>query len=99
MKKHTTDSPSLSIPSWEVLEGWIRDEIEGRIQSVIEEEVTQFLGRDWYERRGAVDSVPGYRNGYGKPRRLSTCKWHDPDQASPCSWPGARRQALSSGAR
>ncbi|MDP7649978.1 MAG: transposase, partial [Candidatus Thalassarchaeaceae archaeon] len=31
-----------------------------------------YLGRSWYERRRAVDASPGYRNGYGKPRRLST---------------------------
>jgi transposase-like protein len=29
------------------------------------------LGRGRYERREAVDGAPGYRNGYGKPRRLS----------------------------
>ncbi len=40
---------------------------------IAEEEVTQFLGRGWYERKGVVDAAPGYRNGYGKPRRLSTC--------------------------
>ena len=73
MKKHTSDTPPLSIPTWETLEGWIRDEIEVRIQSIAEEEVTQFLGRGWYERKGVVDAAPGYRNGYGKPRRLSTC--------------------------
>ena len=72
MKKHTSDTPCLSIPTWETLEGWIRDEIEVRIQSIAEEEVTQFLGRGWYERKGTVDAAPGYRNGYGKLRRLST---------------------------
>ena len=41
-------------------------------ERIAEEEVTQFLGRGWYERKGAVDAAPGYRNGYGKPRRLST---------------------------
>ena len=73
VKKHTSDTPPLSIPAWEALEGWIRDEIEVRIQSIAGEEVTQFLGRGWYERKGVVDAAPGYRNGYGKPRRLSTC--------------------------
>jgi hypothetical protein len=29
------------------------------------------LGRGRYERRGAVDPTVGYRNGFGKPRRLS----------------------------
>jgi transposase-like protein len=37
----------------------------------MEEEVTSFLGRRKSERRGVVDGVPGYRNGFGKPRRLT----------------------------
>ncbi len=37
----------------------------------MEEEVTAFLGRSRYERGPAVDGPAGYRNGYGKPRRLS----------------------------
>jgi transposase-like protein len=60
------------MPTWDALEEWLRGEIGNRIQSVIEEEVSAFLGRSWYERRRAVDASPGYRNGYGKPRRLST---------------------------
>ena len=72
-REETYVTPPLSIPTWETLERWIRDEIEVRIQSIAEEEVTQFLGRGWYERKGVVDAAPGYRNGYGKPRRLSTC--------------------------
>lgn len=72
MGKHKSQTPSLSMPTWETLEKWLREEIEVRIQSIVEEEVTQFLGREWYERK-AVDTTPGYRNGYGKPRRLSTC--------------------------
>ncbi len=83
MEKDTSYPSSLSMPTWETLEGWIRDEIEMRIQSIAEEEVTQFLGRGWYERKGTVDAAPGYRNGYlsavpgtaqagGKLRRLST---------------------------
>ncbi len=72
MGKHKSKSPSLSMPTWETLEGWLRKEIEVRIQSIVEEEVTQFLGRGWYERKEAVDAGSGYRNGYGKLRRLST---------------------------
>ena len=36
-----------------------------------EEEVTELLGREKSERRRAVDAVAGYRNGYGKPRRVA----------------------------
>src|SRR5574341_1555556 len=38
---------------------------------MLEEEVDGVLGRGRYERRDAVDAVPGYRNGFGKARRLS----------------------------
>jgi hypothetical protein len=36
-----------------------------------EEEVTELLGRTKSARREAVDATPGYRNGYGKLRRLT----------------------------
>jgi len=38
---------------------------------VLEEEVTELLGRAKSERRAAVDAPGGYRNGYGKTRHLS----------------------------
>ena len=41
------------------------------IQQALEEEVTELLGRMKSERRAAVDAPPGYRNGYGKRRRLA----------------------------
>ena len=34
--------------------------------------MTELLGRVKSERRAAVDAPPGYRKGYGKPRRLAT---------------------------
>jgi transposase-like protein len=72
VRKHTQEALVKSIPTWDALEAWLRGEIEARIQSVIEEEVSAFLGREWYQRRNAVDAACGHRNGYGKPRRLST---------------------------
>ena len=39
------------------------------MQQLLVEEVTEFLGRAKHQRRG-VD-MQGYRNGYGKPRRLT----------------------------
>ena len=42
------------------------------VQRLLEEEVTELLGRARSERRAAVDAAAGYRNGYGKPRRLAT---------------------------
>jgi transposase-like protein len=49
----------------------VRERIQGFIQALLEEEVTSVLGRRRSERRRGVDARPGYRNGYGKPRRLS----------------------------
>jgi len=60
-----------SSPCWDGFGPWIRERIQSCIQDVFEEEVTEFLGRDWYERRNAVDGVSGSRNGYGKPRKLT----------------------------
>jgi transposase-like protein len=40
----------------------------------LKQEVTVWLGREQSVRRAAVDAPEGYRNGYGKPRKLSmTC--------------------------
>lgn len=44
------------------------------MQSILDEEVTEFLGRGRSARQAAVDGTPGYRNGHGEPRRVSlTC--------------------------
>jgi transposase-like protein len=37
---------------------------------LLEEEITELLGREKSERRPPIDGGGGYRNGYGKPRRL-----------------------------
>ena len=58
-------------PTWEMLEGWLGEGAQEFIQGILEEEVTELLGREKSERRRAVDAVAGYRNGYGKPRRLA----------------------------
>ena len=59
-----------SRPMWETLEGMVREKAQEFIQQIMEEEVTELLGREKSERKTVVDPVPGYRNGYGKPRRL-----------------------------
>jgi hypothetical protein len=41
------------------------------LQRMLEAEVDEALARDRFERRGPVDAPIGYRNGFGKPRRLS----------------------------
>ena len=53
------------------LESYVRERAQAFIQSVLEEEVNELLGRDRHTRR-EYDSPAGYRNGHGKDRRLST---------------------------
>ena len=52
------------------MEEMARQQIQQWLQGLLEDEVTEFLGRARYDRRGADED--GYRNGYGKPRRLTT---------------------------
>jgi transposase-like protein len=54
------------------LDSWLRLKIQDFIQQMLEEEVTDLLGRPKSQRLKKVDSPSGYRNGYGKPRRLTT---------------------------
>jgi len=56
---------------WDNLEEWVRKKVQEFIQSILEEEVTEALGRKKSERHKAVDGSPGYRNGYGKERKLT----------------------------
>ena len=69
MQKTTTPEPRGS--TWEQLEDFVREHVQQFIQALLEEEVTELLGRTKSARREAVDAEPGYRNGYGKPRRLT----------------------------
>jgi len=71
MGKQTTNGNQPSIIVWENLEEWVRKKVQEFIQSLLEEEITELLGRQKSERRQAVDSLPVYRNGYGKPRHLT----------------------------
>ena len=58
-------------PTWETLETWVRGRVQEFVQELLEVEVTELLGRQRHERRTGVDAPVGYRNGYGKPRRLA----------------------------
>ena len=75
MKQNTLPAPpSAEQPSvvvYEHIEGFARLSIQKLLQQVLEEEVENLLGRLRSERRDP-DSPSGYRNGYGKDRRLST---------------------------
>ena len=71
MRKENTNSTAESTVEWDHLEEWVRGQVQGLIQELLEEEITEFFGRAKSARRSTLDSVPGYRNGYGKPRRLT----------------------------
>ena len=71
MGKQTTTGNQASSIVWDNLEEWVRRKVQEFIQSLLEEEITELLGRQKSERRKAVDGSPAYRNGYGKGRKLT----------------------------
>jgi len=71
VEKKTTDRSSESRATWNDLEGLMRQRIQTWLQDLLEEEVTELLGRAKSERRNGVDAAPGYRNGHGKLRHLT----------------------------
>jgi putative transposase len=71
MKDQTTASLEPSRVSWDSLEAHVRFEAQKWVQWLLDEEVTDVLGRLKSQRRSTVDGEVGYRNGYGKPRRLT----------------------------
>jgi transposase-like protein len=74
MGKKSIEEPEPSRVAWETLEEFARQQVQRFLQAVLEEEVTELLGRGKSERRGAVDPSAGYRNGHGKERGLAmTC--------------------------
>jgi transposase-like protein len=70
-KKFTQQGSGGTRIVFEELELWVRNRIEEWVQELLEEEVTSLLGRSKSERRSGVDMPRGYRNGYGKPRKLT----------------------------
>jgi len=71
MKEQSIIEVGESRPEWETLEAYAREGIRRLLQRLLEEEVEDVLGRRRYERREGVDAPAGYRNGWGKTRRLS----------------------------
>jgi putative transposase len=69
MQKKIGSEISESSPMWETLDAHIRAHVQKLVQQLLEEEVTEYLGRTKSERRGGGER--GYRNGYGKPRKLT----------------------------
>jgi transposase-like protein len=71
VRKKNTETVAASSPTWETLEAFGRQSMQQFLQRMLEEEVDALLARGRYERRAGVDAPGGYRNGFGKPRRLS----------------------------
>ncbi len=71
MEKDRTKGRVGSSVEWEELEAHARQQMQCWLQELLEQEVTEFLGRSRSQRREAVDGTPAYRNGHGKPRRLA----------------------------
>ena len=69
-EKHITGNESKRV-FYAELEAFAREKIRQHLQDVLEQEVTEWLGRDKSERKGNPLEEPGYRNGYGKPRRFT----------------------------
>lgn len=69
-RNHTQRTEAREV-IYEELEGWVRSRIQEWVQQLLEEEVTELLGRAKSERQKSVDAQSGYRNGYGKARRLT----------------------------
>lgn len=69
-EKHTEGNESKEI-LYEELEAFARARIREHLQDLLEQEVTEWLGREKSERKRSVLEQPGYRNGYGKARRFT----------------------------
>jgi transposase-like protein len=69
-EKHREENESTGI-FYDELEDYARGKIREHLQDLLEQEVTEWLGREKSERKGNVLEQPGYRNGYGKTRRFT----------------------------
>lgn len=72
----STDQPisgpcKSHLPSFETLDEYVRCQVQSLVQKLLEEEVTEYLGRKRYERSDDAEGPPAYRNGLGKPRQLT----------------------------
>jgi len=69
-ENHIVGSESKGV-LYEELEEYARGKIRDHLQDLLEQEVTEWLGWERGERKGNALEQPGYRNGYGKPRRFT----------------------------
>jgi len=71
MVKQNTQGKESSSIIWNNLEEMVRFKVREFIQTLLEAEIDELLGRQKSERRRIADSSAAYRNGYGKERRLT----------------------------
>ena len=69
MEELVTKASTRSSACWQAMEEMARRHVQQWLQGLLDDEVTQFLGRARYRRD---EGERGYRNGYGKPRQLTT---------------------------
>jgi len=70
MKEETTQAEDSSISPYEALESWARVKIQDFIQDLLEQEVTEFIGRRKSERHHSRSDRRMYRNGHGRRRNF-----------------------------
>jgi putative transposase len=70
VEKHIGESEAKGI-FYGGLEQYAREKIRGHLQDLLEQEVSEWLGREKSERKVNAGEQPGYRNGYGRVRRLA----------------------------
>jgi transposase-like protein len=69
-EKHIVGDESKRI-FYEELESYALGKIREHLQDLLEQEVSEWLGREKSERKVNSLEQPGYRNGYGKKRRFT----------------------------
>src|ERR671913_903960 len=69
-EKHIEGNESKGI-FYQGLEEFARGKVRQHLQDLLEQEVTEWLGREKSERKGNPLEELGYRNGYGKTRRFT----------------------------
>src|SRR5262245_57859610 len=76
LPEHTVCAPKPSTVVWDNLDEFIRQQIQGVLMGLLDEEVNASLGRLKSQRRApeaAAGSAPAaYRNGSGQPRQVAT---------------------------
>jgi transposase-like protein len=65
MGKNTENNAGKSRVRYEVLVEVVREKVQEFIQGILEEEITEFLGRGKSGGMKGVDTRSGYRDGYG----------------------------------